>query len=245
MEEVKGNSVEGLNEEDLARFVLDVLHRAIIHHGLWFSEVIHQLGLEEALQILEKVKERSIPLQAERLRKALDLPRDYLSSLPRERLVALLDALALNWLANDGIWFQAVEFSRDMNDAKRCNDTCWTRFSPCEARAIKGFLKLPWRPGLEGLKKALKFRLYARINVQSIEDEGPQSFIFYMNDCRVQSARRRQGLADYPCKSAGLVEYGRFAEFIDDRIRCECLACPPDPHPEGWFCAWRFSLQEG
>jgi len=37
MEEVRGNGVEGLNEEDLARFVLDFLHRAIIHHGLWFS----------------------------------------------------------------------------------------------------------------------------------------------------------------------------------------------------------------
>jgi hypothetical protein len=27
-----------------------------------------------------------------------------------------------------------------------------------------------------------------------------------MNDCRVQPARNRRGLEDYPCKSAGLVE---------------------------------------
>ena len=52
--------------------------------------------------------------------------------------------------------------------------------------------------------------MYANINVQSIEDEGPNSFIFRMNDCRVQSARK-QKLDDYPCKSAGLIEYTYFA----------------------------------
>jgi hypothetical protein len=84
--------------------------------------------------------------------------------------------------------------------------------------------------------------MYARINVQSIIDDSPNSIIFQMNDCRVQSARKRRSLEDYPCKSAGLVEYRTFGETIDSRIRCECIGCPPDPHPEGWFCTWRFSL---
>ena len=52
-----------------------------------------------------------------------------------------------------------------------------------------------------------------------------------MNDCRVQAARKRKGLADYPCKSGGLVEYRSFAETIDPRIRTSCIACPPDDHP--------------
>jgi hypothetical protein len=49
-------------------------------------------------------------------------------------------------------------------------------------------------------------------------------------------------IPDYPCKSAGLVEYRAFAETIDSRIRTGCIACPPDAHPEEWFCAWRFTL---
>lgn len=244
MEKEDRNGIEGLSNEALVRFICDVIHRAIIHHGLWFSEVIHQEGLIAALKIIQQVRERSVPLQIERLLKALGISHNPMSSLPRESLLKLLDALAANWLANDGIWFQAVEFAKDMNDAKRCNDTCWTKFSPFEAYSIKEFLQLPPRPGLDGLKEALKFRIYARINVQSIADEGAHSFVFYMNDCRVQSARKRRGLADYPCKSAGLVEYGRFAEFIDDRIACECVACPPDPHPAEWFCAWRFTLRK-
>jgi len=63
-----------------------------------------------------------------------------------------------------------------------------------------------------------------------------------MNDYRVQAARKRKGLTDYPCKSGGLVEYRAFAETIDSRIRTSRIACPPDDHPPEWFCTWRFTL---
>jgi hypothetical protein len=129
-----------------------------------------------------------------------------------------------------------------MDYAKRCNDTCWSRFSPYEALRIKKLLKLPQSPGLEGLKVALGFRMYARINKQSIEEIDETSFIFRMNDCRVQSARKRKGLADYPCRSVGMVEYPFFASAIDQRIETECIGCPPDHHPEEWYCAWKFKL---
>jgi hypothetical protein len=130
-----------------------------------------------------------------------------------------------------------------MNDAKRCNDSVWSQFSPIEAWSIKRLLNLPERPGLEGLKKALNFRIYAQINIQSTAEDGSDSIIFRMNECRVQSARKRKGLDDYPCKSAGLVEYTYFARSIDDRIETTCIGCPPDAHPAEWFCAWRFALR--
>ena len=39
-----------------------------------------------------------------------------------------------------------------MNDAKRCNDSCWHRFSQVEAHMIKSFLGLPERPRLGRIK---------------------------------------------------------------------------------------------
>ena len=129
-----------------------------------------------------------------------------------------------------------------MADAKKCNDACWGQFSPFEAWSIKQFLNLPENAGLDGLKQALNFRIYARINEQSFVEEGPDRFVFQMNACRVQIARKRKGLDDYPCKSAGLVEYTYFARSIDPRIETECIGCPPDAHPSEWFCAWRFKL---
>ena len=106
---------------------------------------------------------------------------------------------------------------------------------------IKAFLNIPEQGGLEGLERALPFRIYARINKQTVERKG-ENLIFRMVTCRVQDARHRKGLEDYPCKSAGLVEYGAFARTIDPRTKTECLACPPDKHPQEWACAWRFYL---
>ena len=168
---------------------------------------------------------------------------DFLREMPKEDQLSLLDSIAKNWLAQDGVWFQAVEFTRGMNDAKRCNDSTWARFSPFEAWSIKRMLGLGKHPGLDGLKKALNFRMYGRLNIQSCRREG-NALVFEMNNCRVQSARNRKGLDDYPCKSAGLVEYSTFATAIDDRIKTECLGCPPDSHPDNWFCAWRFVIDE-
>ncbi len=237
-----------LNNEELAQYIVNLFQRIVIHYSLWFTEVKHQMGMEKALSVLNEATSRGLKIQMNRLSKTLgfemknDLPA-ALTNMPRESLLALMDSVSANWLVNDGVWFQSVEFAHGMGEAKRCNDSAWAQFSPFEAWSIKNFLDMPEHPGLEGLKKALGFRVYANINVQSVVDEGPDSFVFQMNDCRVQSARKRKGLDDYPCKSGGLVEYTYFARSVDDRISTECIGCPPDKHPEEWYCAWRFTLK--
>ncbi len=240
-------AIGDLGEEALARLIMDMGHRILMHYGLWYTEVRHQMGTEKALEALHTVLERSWSIQLNRLSTLLGFEMTEgvpapLLALGRKNLLKLVDGMAANWLANDGVWFQAVEFSSGMTDAKRCNDSCWAHFSPFEAWSIRRFLELPALPGLSGLQQALQFRLYARINTQSFIEEAPDRLIFQMNECRVQSARKRKNLDDYPCKSGGMVEYTYFARAIDPRIRTECIGCPPDDHPEDWYCAWRFTL---
>lgn len=241
------HSIDALEPRDKARFIMDMFHRTIMHYALWFTEVRHQMGMEKALETLATASEKSLGIQLKRLGKTLGfdlqdgLPKPLLDLSP-EKLDALAETAGVNWLANDGVWFQALEFSAGMNDAKRCNDSCWAHFSPVEAWSIKRFLGLPERSGLAGLKQALGFRLYSQINTHSFTHASEDAFTFEINQCRVQDARKRKGLDDYPCKSAGLVEYAYFARAIDDRIKTECVGCPPDDHPEAWFCAWHFSL---
>ncbi len=241
------NEISQVDHDALVHIVVDAFRRIVFHYGAWFSEVAHQVGLEKALAVEGRVWDATLSNQIDRLGKTLGFETDCgvpaaLKALPRETLLDLVEKLSVNWLANDGIWFQAVEKQFGMGDAKRCNDTCWTRFSPFEAHRIKALLKLPDDGGLPALKQALGLRLYAFINEQSIKEVDDRCFIFEMNNCRVQAARKRKGLPDYPCKSAGMVEYPYFASTIDPRIRTECIGCPPDAHPDEWFCAWKFCI---
>jgi hypothetical protein len=86
-----------------------------------------------------------------------------LLEMDKDTMNSLMEGMAKNWLVNDSVWFQAVEFYNGMNDAKRCNNSCWAQFSPHEAHAIKKFLNLGEYPGLDGLKTALNFRIYSLI----------------------------------------------------------------------------------
>jgi len=170
--------------------------------------------------------------------------RDHLLSLPKETLIDMLEDQAKNWLAHDGLWFQAVERRHGMEEAIQLDKEAWITFTQIEAKRIMRRHGIEPGGGLPALKKALQFRLYARINEQSLIDEDPKRLRFEMNDCRVQSARKRKGLDDFPCKPVGIAEYTYFAYTIDPRIRTEVISCPPDPHPESYFCAWQFTLEE-
>jgi len=165
-----------------------------------------------------------------------------INELSKERLLELSKNFAKNWLAHDGLWFQAVEKSYGIEKAIELDTEAWRRFSPIEAKRIKAFLNLPENGGLDVLRTALDYRLYAVLNKQSSEWVDGK-LLFYMNDCRVQSARKRKGLPDFPCKSVGIVEYGTFAETIDPRIKTRCITCPPDDHPEEYYCGWEFWIE--
>ncbi|KPL01560.1 MAG: hypothetical protein AMJ90_07685 [candidate division Zixibacteria bacterium SM23_73_2] len=165
-----------------------------------------------------------------------------LDDLSRKQLVGMLDDFAKNWLAHDGLWFQAVEKRYGMDVAIQCDRAAWEHFTVIEAKRIMKRHNIPQGSGLSGLKKALGYRLYSRLNKQEIIEEKERSFVFRMNDCRVQSARKRRGLLDFPCKPVGIVEYSEFARAIDPRIRTTCLNCPPDEHPDEFYCAWLFEI---
>ncbi len=165
-----------------------------------------------------------------------------LQDMSKEELISLLEDAAKNWLAHDGLWFQAVEKKFDMKTAIDLDRKAWEKFTVIEANRIMKRLNMPPGGGLNALEHALQFRLYARINEQEFIHQGPGKAVFRMNKCRVQDARKRKGLEDFPCKDVGVAEYSGFAAAIDPRIRTRCLACPPDPHPEEYWCAWEFTI---
>lgn len=167
-----------------------------------------------------------------------------LYELSKEELVRIITDDAKNWLAHDGVWFQSLEKKYGMDVAVDIDTDAWRQFTVIEAKRIMERLGMKPGGGIAALVECLKHRFYARLNLQETIEVTEKRAVFRMIDCRVQSARKRKGLADHPCKSVGIVEYSGFAGTIDPRIQTRCIACPPDEHPEQFWCAWEFTLPE-
>ncbi|MEP0814215.1 MAG: hypothetical protein HRF49_06065 [bacterium] len=156
---------------------------------------------------------------------------------------ALIDASKL-WLAHDGLWFQEFEKRHGMEEAIEADTEAWRTFTVLEARRIMARLGIAPGGGMDALAQCLAHRLYSNINEQKIErSEDGLKIRLTMTACRVQEARRRKGLPDFPCKSVGKVEYAEFAKAIDPRIKTRCDFCPPDATPDNAFCRWEFSIE--
>lgn len=162
--------------------------------------------------------------------------------LTKEQLLVLLEDFGKRWLAHDGLWFQAIERSRGMEEAIEKDTEAWEKFTELEAKRIMKFLNLPENGGIDALEEALKFRLYAVINKQEAIRKDEKTLLFKMTECRVQEARNRKNMDLFPCKSVGIVEYTGFARAIDPRIKTEVVACPPDEYNGEYYCAWQFTL---
>jgi len=168
---------------------------------------------------------------------------EKIADLPREKLIELIGDYAKDWLVMDGVWFQAVESRRGMDEAVEMDVEAWRRFTIIEANRVKAFLGLPENSGLDGLRRALRFRLYAPLNKDEIEIDG-NVLTYRVVNCRVQSARQRKNMEFHPCKSVGLVEYTGFAKTIDSRFKTECVSCYPDLTDSSCACIWKFTLEE-
>jgi hypothetical protein len=151
---------------------------------------------------------------------------------------------AKNWLAHDGCWFLAAEKRHGLEEAIQIDKEGWRNFTVVEAKRIMKMFEIKEGTGLDGLEKALSYRLYATINVQEIERISDAKLIFKMKTCRVQAARERKKLPHFPCKEVGLVEYAGFATTIDPNIQTKVIACPPDILERDFHCGWEFTIPE-
>jgi hypothetical protein len=165
-----------------------------------------------------------------------------IQNLTKTELAGLLEDAALNWLALDGLWFQAVENKFGTEEAAGCGQSAIAQYSEMEAKRIVRRFNIT-QSGIPALMQALRLRLYHLINRQDFIEVSENRCVFRMLECRVQGARKKKGLPDYPCKTVGLSEYSYFARAIDPEIQTRCIACPPDNHPEEFWCAWEFSKE--
>jgi hypothetical protein len=105
---------------------------------------------------------------------------------------------AKNWLAMDGLWFQAVEQAYGMDAALAMDRKVWEQFAVIEARRIKERLRLPEKGGLDALEIAFNNRLASLLNKLEIIHPDEKTLIVITKNCRVQAARKRKGMMQFP-----------------------------------------------
>lgn len=167
---------------------------------------------------------------------------EKIEDLSKDELLGLNRIYAKNWLAHDGSWFLSIEEKLGMDTAVEMDREAWRKFTVVEAERLISFLKLGKNSGIEGLKKALSFRLYSSLNSDEMIKVNDTTLIYRVKTCRVQDARRRKGLECLPCKSVGIIEYNLFAKTIDERFETEVLSCHPDISDPDYNCIWKFTL---
>ncbi len=240
--------LHNLPRRDLMRLAGIYLGEVLLHYGLWFSQAGAEHGTTAGVEMEQEVSEKYFPGILRRLGPHLGIPMtdgipDVISQKTVEELLEFIEDIGKTWLAGDGIWFQELEGRFGLDEAKQINDACWSHFAHLEASKIKDLLGIGPECGLRGLEKGLGLRIYAAFNANESEWDDHGGLLFRMTECRVQSTRRRKGLPDYPCKSAGMAEFSAFSAGMDPRVTLECVSCPPDPVDEDAYCKWRFSLK--
>lgn len=141
----------------------------------------------------------------------------------------------------DSFWFIFATEETDQETAERLNEKVWARVGAMAARELRQRFNLR-RLGLEGFLDALEFYPWSLLIGYRIERKENQ-VLLSVPSCPTQEARLKRGLGEYHCQRMHRAEFASFAAVIDPRLCVECLFAPPDPHPPGMYCQWRFTLK--
>lgn len=60
---------EKMTKHEKSRLMIDLFHRLVMHHALWFNEIKHQMGSKLAMETLWNVSEKSFEIQMKRFAK--------------------------------------------------------------------------------------------------------------------------------------------------------------------------------
>ncbi len=159
-----------------------------------------------------------------------------------EELRPYIEFMISSFRKTDGFWFLGVENTYGYDAAIALNEKVWHRMGKIMTREIKEKFSINEK-GLKGFARVLRYSPWATISEFDIVEKD-EEVIVSIPHCASQEARLKKGAGEYSCKEMHLGEFTNMINEIDKDIRVECLFAPPDPHPDGLFCKWRFTMNK-
>jgi len=169
-----------------------------------------------------------------------DVDLERFKEMDKPELLKYLEFLLWHYRLVDAFWFIYVEEQFDRATAERFNEMVWAKVGQMGAREIVKSFDIKEK-GLKGFVKAFKIWPWQIIAGYNIEEKEDEVFISAAS-CPPQDARIKRGLGEYDCKEMHRQEFELFAHEVDPNIKVECLFAPLDPHPQGLYCKWRFTM---
>jgi len=161
------------------------------------------------------------------------------SQIPVEKLVELCSKTSYTL---DGLWFTLVESKFGLDVALEIDVEVWRRLCLIQAKRIQKYFPLDKGSSIRNLVKVVELDPLLAVYKPKTVQLSDNHAVLRLTDCPPQKARIRDGRGEFPCKPVGVALFTSYAEVIDPRVKVSCLACPPDAHPEEFWCEWQFDI---
>jgi hypothetical protein len=175
--------------------------------------------------------------------KRIENDRKMLEGLSKEKLFDLFFYHIRNLWRVDGLYFLGIEEKFGTVSATEIDANCWKVMGKLEARELKELLdvKIIDIPTVLYILQNTSWALYqTKKEIEIKENEG----IFRVVECRTQLARLNKGLPEFPCKKVRFGYLQSFIETLNPNFEVVCSICPPDVHPQNFWCEWIFKRKQ-
>jgi hypothetical protein len=166
---------------------------------------------------------------------------DLMKDASLERWVEYTKLLNENFFNLDNKWMSEIEKRYGDEVALEFDRLCYVPILGLIASKLKEFFVFPGDDDLSILAKVYQLSPFGSFVNYEFELAGNR-LTRRVRKCPMQLSRRERGDAEEPCKPSLIEAAATIAKAISPRIKVTHIICPPDPHPEDFWCELTFEV---